>query len=138
MVWLIGAALGCSTYEVAECSKNTDCKSEEYCDDGECKKKATSGGGVDCSMGNDCNACVTCANASVCATALAACEQRTTCLAAHDCFSQCSLEDAACITYCKEAHSEGYFYYNAWITCVICDACAASCGSSAQCSGGGA
>lgn len=84
-------------------------------------------GPVGCDAAGDCGACGDCAlNGGACNAEANACGADPSCTSFYDCVAACA--DQACFDACGGQYPQGEALYLAFVSCVVCGECPASCG----------
>lgn len=88
------------------------------------------GGGLSCDQG-ECGdlgvGCVHCAVSSTCAGPYNTCINDTGCVNVASCIDAC-VDDPICAQMCHDQDPNGAALYDAFVMCVLCDACVSTCG----------
>lgn len=79
---------------------------------------------------DSCWLCSFCAEAAICRPQLEACEDDEECIGLKKCLGNC--QDQYCEKACKNIHGAGMARYEAYVSCVTCDACFVSCKGAAS------
>ena len=91
------------------------------------------GGGSACDDKSDCDQCVSCAKAQLCAAELQACQDDAACLGLDECIAICG-GNVSCEQDCYDTNAVGAPLYDALKNCFYCEACPSDCGGRTTCS----